>query len=61
VVLSKEDMERFPESNYGIQNRAYNTIEAACGALWVGYALLQEFEEKLTEVTPTQASLSSIK
>lgn len=59
-LLSNEEKARFEESNYGIVHKKFDTIEAACGSLWAGYALIDELQKKLEEYAPPEPKVSHL-
>jgi len=59
LVLLDEEVRIANDCNYAIVNKQYETIEAMCSALFMGYQLLQELDENLDEARP-RASLTTV-
>lgn len=59
-LLTEDEQEKYPDSNYGVINKEYNIIEATVGVLYAGYAVADELQAKLNEVRPSVPHLSTV-
>lgn len=60
VVLPEDYKDQYPDANYGVVNKQYNTVEATIGVLYAGFAVMEELQEKLNEHKPKEPTLRSI-
>jgi hypothetical protein len=59
LVVLPQELRDIYDSNYGIVNKQYHTIEAMYGALFAGFQIIKELQSKLEAELP-KSTLRSI-